>query len=453
MSRPVRAYPIASLEAEEDCAIGPRRRSGKTNCIIRAEGVRTVPEQTETTRERIVVLGAGYAGLTCFLELQDHLPRGCDLVLVSRDRYHWFTTELHTYAAGEEPESVRIPLRRLVKRPGRLILDYVTALHPARREVELKVGGRLGYDILVFALGSEPEFFGLPGVAEHALTVGDPHSATKVRERVAELAESGGSPAHVVIVGGGLTGVELVAELADEYPGRLRLTLLEAAPDIMAGFAPDLVQVARRVLEEKGIRIIAGTPIVSVDETTVHLKRGDEIAYDVLVWAGGVRGHSLLAESGLELGGRGRGKVDAFLRSVSDDRIYIIGDSASFTDPGTGREVPPTGQAAVQMGHAAAHNILRRLRGQEERPFAFRMRGQFATLGRHEGVGMMGGESLAGLPAMMVKYLVEGHHAWEMGSGVMPLVRKLVAAPVNYLRGRRLRTRARTYGWLTEQRP
>lgn len=453
MSGPARRYALASLEAEENCAIRAHGRSGKTNSIKRAEGVRTVPEQTETTQDRIVVLGAGYGGLTCFLELQDHLPRGHDLVLVSRDRYHWFTTELHTYAAGEDPGAVRIPLRRLVKRPGRLIQDYVTAIHPAERQVELKVGGRLGYDILVFALGSEPEYFGLPGVAEHALTVGDPLSAAKVRERVAELAAADGGPAQVLVVGGGLTGVELVAELADEYLGRLRLTLLEAAPEIMGGFAAGLVQVSRRVLEEKGIRIISGTPIVSVDESTVHLKRGDEIAYDLLVWAGGVRGHSLLAESGLELGGRGRGKVDAFLRSVSDDRIYIIGDSASFTDPATGREVPPTGQAAVQMGHAAAANILRRLRGEEERPFTFRMRGQFATLGRHEGVGMMGGESLAGLPAMMVKYLVEGHHAWEMGSGVMPLVRKLVAAPINYLRGRTLRARTRTYGRLTEQRP
>lgn len=276
-------------------------------------------EQPANARRRVVVLGAGYAGLTCFLELQDRLPRSHDLVLVSRDRYHWFTTELHTYAAGHDPDTVRIPLRRLVAPPGRLVIDHVAGLRPAERRVELKISG----------------------------------------------------------------------------------------PQV----------------------------------------------YDLLVWAGGVRGHSLLAEAGLELGGRGRARVDAFLRSVSDDRIYVIGDAASFTDPVSGREVPPTGQAAVQMGKAAAENILRRLSGQPEQPFAFRLRGQFASLGHHEGVGTLGQENLVGLPAVAVKHFVEGLHAWEMGGGVMPLVRKLVAAPLNYLRGRRLRQRLRPRRALREQPP
>ncbi len=399
------------------------------------------------------MLGAGYAGLTCFLELQDRLPQGHQLVLVSRDRFHWFTTELHTYAAGHEADAVRIPLKRLVAPPGRLIIDHVSGLHPAQRQVELKLSGSLEYDLLVFALGSEPEYFGLPGIPEHALTIGSPHAAREVRERVLALTDRDNYTGHVLIVGGGLTGVELAAELADEYPRKLRVTLLEAAPEIMGGFHPDLVKVARQILERKGIRIITGSPIVTADQYQVALKDGGEIAYDLLVWAGGVRGHSLLAEAGLELGGRGRARVDEFLRSVSDDRIYVIGDSASFINAASGREIPPTGQAAVQMGRAAADNILRRLTGRPERPFVFRMRGQFASLGPHEGVGMLGQEGLVGLPAMTIKHFIEGLHAWEVGGGVMPLVRKLLAAPVNYLRGRRLRARRRPYRELREPSP
>ncbi|WP_158506843.1 NAD(P)/FAD-dependent oxidoreductase [Symbiobacterium thermophilum] len=410
-------------------------------------------EPTVDSRVRVVVLGAGYAGLTCFLELQDRLARGHDLVLVSRDRHHWFTTELHTYAAGHDADAVRIPLRRLVRPPGRLIIDHVSALRPAARQVELKLSGTLAYDLLVFALGSEPEYFGLPGIPRHALTIGSPPAAREVRERVRALAAREGPPGHVLVVGGGLTGVELAAELADEYPGRLRVTILEAAPEIMAGFPPDLVQVARRILEGKGIRILAGSPIVTADASCVHLQGGGEVPYDLLVWAGGVRGHSLLARAGLALGGRGRARVDAFLRSVIDDRIYVIGDSAAFADPASGREIPPTGQAAVQMGRAAAENILRRLGGRPERPFAFRMRGQFASLGHHEGVGVLGEAPMAGLPAMAVKHFVEGLHAWEVGGGVMPLVRRLVAAPVGYLRGRRLRTFTRQPRPVSEQPP
>ncbi|MFZ5824082.1 MAG: NAD(P)/FAD-dependent oxidoreductase, partial [Bacillota bacterium] len=157
----------------------------------------------------------------------------------------------------------------------------------------------------------------------------------------------------------------------------------------------------------------------------------------LLVWSGGVRGSGVLASAGLDLTPKGRGKVDEYLRALDDDRVYLVGDSASFVDQETGREVPPTAQAAVQMGRAAGRNILRRLRGQPEQPFTFRKKGAFASLGRTDGVGQIGTDRFAGLPAMMVKHLIEGHHAWEMGSGVMPLVRRLVLAPRNYLAGRR----------------
>jgi len=239
-----------------------------------------VQEQSHNGAEkgRIIVLGAGYAGLTCSLELQDHLPRGYELVLVTGDRYHWFTTELHEYAAGTTEESVRIPLKRLVAPPGRLIVDWVTAIDPEMQQVELKVSGRLDYSLLVFALGSEPEYFGLPGVAENALTLGNPKAAGKLREKVQSLVNSGRRSPHVVVVGGGLTGVEVAGELADEYQGQLRLTL------IMAGFDPGLVQVARQVLELKGIRILTGNPIVSVDESLIHLKRGTRSA--TICWSG-----------------------------------------------------------------------------------------------------------------------------------------------------------------------
>lgn len=390
---------------------------------------------------RIVVLGAGYGGLTCFLELQDHLPRGYDLVLVNGDKYHWFTTELHTYVAGTTEDAVRIPLKRIVTRVGRLMVDRVVAIRPDEQQVQLQAGGLLSYDLLVFALGSDPEYYGLPGVQEHSLIVGNWQGATRLRQRVRQLLsgdESGRERApHIVVAGGGLTGVEVTGELVDEYPGRVRLTILEAGPEIMGGFDPELVQVSRNVLESKGIRLLTGNPITAVDHEGIHLKNGEVIHHDLLVWSGGVRGSGILTGSGLALTPRGRGKVDEYLRSVSDDRIYLVGDSAAFTDQETGREIPPTAQAAVQMGRTAGQNILRRLRQRAEQPFTFRKKGVFASLGTHEGVGQIGKEHFAGLPAMMVKHLIEGHHAWEMGSGVMPLVRRLIRAPGNYLAGRR----------------
>lgn len=385
---------------------------------------------------RIIVLGAGYAGLTCFLELQDRLPRSADLLLVNGDPYHWFTTELHTYAAGEPEGAVRVALRRIVTRPGRLRVARVDRIDPKGREVVLEGGERLPYDLLVVGLGSDPEYFGLPGVEQHSLVVGNWAGAARLRaEFDSRLAEVSG-PLQTVVAGGGLTGVEVAGELADRHPGRVAITILEAAPQIMAGFAPDLVQTAREVLEGKGIQILTGTPISAVEAGQILLKDGRELAFDLLVWAGGVRGSAVLDSSGLETTPRGRGLVDPYLRAVGYDTIYLIGDAAAFVDPATDRELPPTAQGAVQMGRAAGRNILRRLRGQAEQPFAPSLRGAFASLGRTHGVGQIGEERYAGFPAMLIKQAIEAHHAWETGGGLLPLIGRLLRAPRLLLRGK-----------------
>lgn len=400
-------------------------------------------------RPRILVLGAGYGGLTCFLELQDQVPRRTDLVLVNADEYHWFTTELHTYIAGQEAESIRVPLRRVVHRPGRLVVGRVSEVDPAGSLVMLADGQALPYDYLVFALGSDPEYYGLPGAEEHSLVVGNSQGARALRDRIAAVASretvpgpADGDPLpHVVVAGGGLTGVEVAGELADEHLGRISLTIVEAAPEILAGFDPDLVQSARDVLEGKGIRIRTGSPITRVDNRTIYFADGQQLECDLLIWAGGVRGSGVLARSGLVITPRGRGEVDQFLRARGYPQIYLVGDSAAFTMPATGRELPPTAQAAVQMGRAAARNLLNRMRGRPEEPFSPQLRGAFASLGREQGVGQIGTERFKGAPAVVIKHLIEAHHAYETGAGVLPLVKRILQAPGRLLGARRPRAK------------
>lgn len=396
-----------------------------------SEGVRSVRDAGETAETRVVVLGAGYAGLTCFLELQAHLPRHCDLVLVNLDRYHWFTTELHTYVAGEEADAIRLPLARVV-RPGRLVVGRVQRIDPAQRQVFLADGQSLTYDLLVFALGSEPEYYGLPGVAEHSLEVGSWEGARQLRARIHQLAaSSGGSrpPGRVVVAGGGLTGVELTGELADQFPGRLQLTLVEAGPEIMPGFAPELVHTARQVLHQKGVEILTAQPIVEAEAHQISLKDGTTLPFDLLVWSAGVRGSAVLAESGFVTNRRGRAQVDPYLRAEGHPDVYVVGDSAAVINPLTSREVPPSGQVAVQMGRHAGRNILRRLRGRPQEAFVPRLRGAFASLGQREGVGQFGEEQFVGVPAMLLKEAIGARHVWESGGGLMPLIRRLMRAP------------------------
>ncbi|MDB4894265.1 MAG: dehydrogenase [Firmicutes bacterium] len=437
-----RILEVDELESggEAPVAAPPAPQADDRPATQRAGGPARETEAKPAARHlpRVVVLGAGYAGLTCFLELQESLGRDHELLLVNGDEYHWFTTELHTYVAGEAEDTVRIKLSRVVARPRRLLVGRVALIHPEARAVELAGGQRISYDMLVFALGSDPEYYGLPGVAENSMIVGNWQSATRLRERIAELLAQGGLGVkrRVVVAGGGLTGVEVAAELAEQHPDELQLTILEAGPEIMAGFAPDLVETARHVLESRGIAIHTGNPIVRVEPRLIILKNGESMPFDLLVWSGGVRGSAILAKSGLETTHRGRGKVDAYLRAEHHDTIYLVGDSAAFIDPATGREVPPTGQAAVQMGRTAGRNIVRRLHGHEEEPFEPKLRGSFASLGRKEGVGQIGEEEYRGVPAMVIKNLIEAHHVWETGGGLLPLITRLLRAPQRYFQTR-----------------
>lgn len=404
---------------------------------------------------RVVILGAGYAGLTAYFDLREHMrQRRFSLTLVDKDDYHTFVTRLYTIAGGDESEEdVTLPLRPLVRPPAKLIVGTVTGLDPARRQVQVD-GEAVDFDYLIVAVGSEPEYYGVPGAAEYGYFIGTLEAAEQVRERLRQLTGRG-RPVRVVVAGAGLTGVEVAGELIDTYRERVHVDLVEAAPEIMPGFEPALARGARQVLERKGVRVHTGRPIGRVLPDTVQLRQPDdpaaaqrfvghpsELPCDVLIWAGGVRGPALLAEAGLSVNRRGRALVDEYQRSVDDDRIYVIGDASAFVDPESGLELPPTAQAAVQEGRAVARSLLARLQGQPEVAFRPVMRGFFASLGRGAAVGQIGDVQLYGLPAVGLKRLIESHHAWEVG-GLAYLLRRSLKHFVSH-RG----TRA-----IEEQRP
>ena len=377
---------------------------------------------------RVVVLGAGYAGMAAFLELQA-VQRAwrLALTLVNAGRYHYYTTELHAFAAGTEAETdVRLALRRVVQPPAQLVVGRAARIDPAARRVELVGGEMLPYDYLIAGLGSEPEYFGVPGAREHGLVVGNPGAAADLRRRLATALAAGG-PVRLAVAGGGLTGVELAGELADAYGERLVVTLIEATPQIMMGFDPALAELAAEILGEKGVTIRREARIARVQAGALELAGGERLPFDLLVWAGGVRGPGLLAASGLAVTRRGRGVVGNCLQAADHPEIFLVGDAAAFVDPDSGRELPATAQAAVQMGRYASRAVLRRLAGRPLRPFRPHIRGVIATLGGHAAVGEVGGERLTGLPALLVKRALEAHHAYEAG-GVVPILRKLVAA-------------------------
>ncbi|MEU4323662.1 NAD(P)/FAD-dependent oxidoreductase [Nonomuraea dietziae] len=315
----------------------------------------------------IVVIGAGYAGTTAALRLD----RSHRVTLISADGHFSQRIRLHELAAGRP--SITVPLAELTRGTG---IDTVTAtvsgLDLEAKLVRTADGRTFGYDTLVYALGSRTDV-SLPGVAEHAFT---PEKAGELRARL-----HGGS-GDLTVVGGGLTGIELAAELAETYPSwRVGLvTGKEPGPGLSAKGRAHVA----RALAGLGVTTHLDTRVAAVEPGRLLTNRGD-IRADVVVWAASFTVPPLAAESGLAVDEHGRAVVDDTLRSVSHPDVYVIGDAAAVEIPGAGASRMSCAVGMPIAAHAA-DVINARAAGRTARAFRFRYLIQCVSLGRRDGV-------------------------------------------------------------------
>lgn len=346
---------------------------------------------------RVVILGAGYAGLAVAQRLGKVLGEsGTALItLINASDVHVFATQLHKVAAGTaSPEAVSVPLRDVLPARGvDLVIGRVVRIDPAERTVTLEDGRCFGYDRLVVALGSTPEYWGIPGLKEHGLVLTGLEGAVAIRERVTDAvarAEQEGRQAQVVIGGGGLTGVELAGELAYRLLRGHRITLVEMAPQLLPGQPKAMSQEAERMLGSLGVTVRTGVGLASVADGSLRLSNGEEMPYDVLIWCGGVRGNPVVGEA-FASDKRDRAFVDAWLRAEGYPDVYILGDAALAKDA-EGKPVPPTAQAALAQAQVVAEHILRTLASEEGRvaPYDGKMKGVLVSVGPKLGLGRVG---------------------------------------------------------------
>lgn len=369
---------------------------------------------------KIVVLGAGYGGLMTVIGLQKQLNlEEAEVTLVNQNPYHYVTTKLHEPAAGTlDPEYVRVSLDEVIN-PNKVkfVQDRVTKLDVENKQVQVEQGEPLSYDTLVFALGSAPETFGIKGLLENAYFIRNLDGVAVIRERMEQLfaqykpEDGADEPLTIIIGGAGFTGIEYVGELVDRVPGlcekynipreKVRLINVEAAPTVLPGFDKELVDYAVKYLEARGVEFKINTPIEECTPEGVILKGGEDIRSSLVVWTGGVRGHALLEESGIETM-RGRVKVDEYLRVPGHENLFVIGDSSLiFNDEE--RPYPPTAQLATQQGQHLAKNLLAQLRGGEMKPFHFKSKGTLASLGSNTAMGLVGTKKIYGKTASFLK--------------------------------------------------
>ncbi|RUT29106.1 NAD(P)/FAD-dependent oxidoreductase [Paenibacillus zeisoli] len=385
---------------------------------------------------KIVVLGAGYGGILTAQKLQKELNYNeADVTLVNRHDYHYFTTHLHMPAAGTDSiDHTRVQISKLI---DEFKIDLVKSNVQEIRLYDKKVileDGTLSYDYLIIALGGEPESFGIPGLAEHAMTIRSINSVRLIRQHIEyqfaryKMDENRKDRLNFVIGGAGFSGIEFVAELADRIPGLCKeydvdpalvhIYNVEAAPTALPGFDPELVEYAMDVLKKKGVTFKIGTAIKECTPKGVILATDEEIKSATVIWTGGIRGNRLVDAAGFETM-RGRVKIDEYLRAPGHENVFIIGDNSLMFNE-EGRPYPPTAQIAMQQGVICAHNVVASIRNQQPKKFVFSNKGTVASLGKGEAIATVGTKKFKGWTAAQLKKLVDMRYLFIIGG--IPLV-------------------------------
>ncbi len=396
-----------------------------------------------SNKPKIVVLGAGYAGLKTTRELTKMLaPEEADIVLVNKHNYHYETTWLHEVAAGTiNPNQARFMISDVIN-PNRvrLIYDAVVEVDKEDQRVILE-NGEITYDYLVIALGFESNTFGIKGMEENAFAIVDIDSSRLIREHI-ELQfakyradEDLNDSALTILVGGaGFTGIEFVGELAEKVPQlckkydidrrKVRIINVEAMPSILPMFDKDLVAYAMKSLEDRGVEFRLGAAINECTEDSFIIgEDNEEIKAGTIVWTGGVTGSSVLGKSGFELT-RGKVTVNGDLRAPGHENIFVLGDCAWVMDEETNKPYPPTAQAAMQHADTCAYNIRALLYGEPLQKFEFHDRGTVASLGVTDGIGnVFSGTQLKGKSAAAMKKVVDNRSIFLLG-GTKILLKK-----------------------------
>ena len=395
-------------------------------------------------KKKIVIVGAGYGGLMTTVRLQKLVGvNEADIVLINKNDYHYETTWLHEASAGTlHHDRVRYDIRGVIDSSKvDFVQDTVVEINKDEKKVILEKG-EVEYDYLVIALGGESETFGIKGLKEYAFGITNVNSSRQLREHIEyQFAtynmeeEKNDNRLSIVVGGAGFTGIEFLGELTNRIPElcheydvdfhKVKLTCVEAAPTVLPGFDPELVNYAVSQLERKGVEFLIGTAIKECTPEGVLVAKGEDeprmINAETVVWAAGIRGNSIIEKSGFEAM-RGRVKVQPDLRVPGFDDVFIIGDSSLVINEEINRPYPPTAQIAMQQGELVARNIAALIRNKADlETFTFDNKGTVCSLGEDDAIGVVFGKKVTGAKASFMKKVVDNRSLFMIGGAGLVL--------------------------------
>jgi NADH:ubiquinone reductase (H+-translocating) len=358
--------------------------------------------------ERVLVLGGGLAGVACAKGLGE---AGVDVTLVDRNDYHQFQPLLYQVASSQLPaEDIARPHRTIFRNLDsvHVVTAAVTAADLSARSLTLDDGETFEGSHLVMAAGSRPNFFGVPGAAEHSFPLYSVADAERLRLHLQQLLraaiedQAAVQPGQldVVVVGGGPTGVETAGALAHlmdalHQTGRLtrpgRIVLVDRGDALLGQFSTKAHEYAHDKLTEAGAQIRLGVGVTAVHEDRVELDDGSTAPTRTVIWGGGESASEVAETAGPALGRGGRIDVLPDLSVPGYPGCYAVGDVANIPDATTeGRSLPQLGSVAQQSGKWAARNVVRELHGKSSAPFVYKDKGIMAMIGRNAAVAEVG---------------------------------------------------------------
>lgn len=388
--------------------------------------------------KNIIILGAGYAGILTAKKLAKRLGKNKDvkISIIDKNSYHTMLTELHEVAANRvDEESIRISLKKIFAgRNVDVILDNISKIDFENKNL-IGEENKYSYDYLILAAGSKPTYFGTKGAEEFAYKLWSYEDAVILKNRIQDMFRLAASERDIekkkkmltfYIVGAGFTGIELVGEIAEYVPilcdkfeiDRKLVTICDV--DVLSRAVPILpeklsAKVEKRLLK-MGVTLNFNTSVVGIGEDFIELKSNDVVTKypaGTVVWTAGIESADVTKDAALvlESAGRGRIKVDKYLRTLDRQEVYVVGDNMMFIAEGETAPVPQMVENCEQSAEIAAHNIVSAITGKKEmKEYKPSFHGVMVCVGGRYGVARVGlPNKMINLPsflAMFVKHFI-----------------------------------------------
>ncbi len=369
--------------------------------------------------KEVVVLGGGFGGVAAVHRLLKNDLDHTRITLIDKNAYHLFTPSLYEVATAEElKKNIAIPLRELFPRGVRLVRGVVKTLDIQQNVVILADKTRIPFDYLIIALGSQTNYFHIPGLEKYSISLKTIEDAVEIRKTIKEKFKektAAGENMQVVIGGGGFSGTEFAAEVI-EYRRRMcgkerkhscmGISVIQGSSGLLKELDSKVSAIAGKRLKKGGVNLCFGARIAKVTKDTVFTDDGKEYPYDVLVWTGGIKANSVAQQFSLPLNERGQIEVNQNLQVEGYPHIFAIGDIAAFIDPQTKCVAVTVAQVAEEQGAVAGENVARSIQGKYLRHYEYRHFGYVVPLRGKFAVADLGFMKLTGLLGWILQQLV-----------------------------------------------